>query len=251
MARCSDIDPLTTAYVDGEVPPGDRLRLAGHIDECPACHRNVAAEAAARTVVRAHAETLIDAAPADLRGRCAAAARAPSSGWGLTRLSQARWPMALAATLLLAVGAAVAYGTIYPSRAAAAQLTLDHLKCFALFARASALQPADVQAALKARFGFDVALPDADQADGLTLVGGRRCLYLDGEVAHILYRRGQVPVSLFVLPPGARLSHTELDVLGHTAVAFERGGLTWVVLSRGARADVERMAAVFGRSAAQ
>jgi anti-sigma factor RsiW len=250
MARCSDIDPLTTAYVDGEVPPGDRLRLAGHIDECPSCHRNVAAEAAARTVVRAHAETLIDAAPADLRGRCAAA-RAPRAGWGLVRLSQARWPMALAATLLLAVGAAVAYGTIYPSRAAAAQLTLDHLKCFALFGQPSAVQPADVQAALKAQLGLDVALPDADHADGLTLVGGRRCLYLDGSVAHILYRRGPVPVSLFVLPPGARLSHTERDVLGHTAVAFARGGRTWVVLSRDARADVERMAAVFGRSAAQ
>jgi len=251
MARCSDIDPLTTPYVDGEVPPGERLRLAGHIDDCPSCHRNVTAEAAARTLVRAHAEALVDAAPADLRVRCAAAARPRQAGWGLARLSQARWPMAMAATLLLAVGAAVAYGTIYPSRAAAAQLTLDHLKCFALFGQPAALQPADVQAALKAQFGFDVALPDGDHADGLTLVGGRRCLYLDGSVAHILYRRGQVPVSLFVLPPGARLSHTELDVLGHTAVAFARGGRTWVVLSRDARADVERMAAVFGRSAAQ
>ena len=251
MAHCSDIDPLTTAYVDGEGPPGDRQRVAGHVERCPSCHQHVAAEQSARTVVRAHAESLIDAAPADLRGRCAAAARLRPSGRNLPRLSQVRWPMALAATLLLAVGAAVAYGTLYPSRAAAAQLALDHLKCFALFDQPSTLQVADVEAALKDRFGFDVALPEADQTDGLRLVGGRRCLYLDGSVAHILYRRGQVPVSLFVLPPGARLSQTESDVLGHTAVAFERAGRTWVVLAREPPAEVERMAVDFGRRAAR
>jgi anti-sigma factor RsiW len=251
MARCSDIDPLTTPFVDGEVPAGDRLRIAGHIDDCPSCHRNVAAETAARTVVRAHAGTLVEAAPSHLHGRCNAAARARRTGWGLPRLSQARWPMALAATLLLALGATVAYGTIYPSRAAAAQLALDHLKCFALFGQPTALQPAEVQAALKAQFGFDVTLPDAEHAGGLTLIGGRRCLYFDGAVAHVLYRQGEVAVSLFVLPPGARLSHTEPDVLGHTAVAFDRGGRTWVVLARRSRADVERMAAVFGRRESQ
>jgi hypothetical protein len=56
-------------------------------------------------------------------------------------------------------------------------------------------------------------------------------------------------VSLFVLPPGAKLSHTELEVLGHTAVAFTRAGRTWVVLARSPQADVERIATVFGRAA--
>ena len=247
MARCSDIDPLMTPYVDGEVAPGDRLRVAGHIDDCPSCHRHAAAEQAARSVVRAHAESLVEAAPAQLRGRCAAAGRSRAAAFrGLPRLSRAGWPLALAATLLLAVGAALVYGTVVnPARAVAAQLTLDHLKCFALFDQPTPLKPSDVRAALKARYGFDVALPDADAAGGLTLVGGRRCLYLDGSVAHVLYKRGQVPVSLFVLPPGARLSHTEVEVFGHTAVAFERGGRTWVVLARDARADVERAAALF------
>lgn len=253
MARCSDIEPLKTPYVDGEVPPADRLRVAGHIEDCPSCHRQVDAERAARTVVRAHAGTMVEHAPAHLRGRCAAAARSrTAAGRGLPLLSRAGWPMALAASVLLAFGAALAYGTlINPSKAVAAQLTLDHLKCFALFDQPSALQPAEVQAALKAHYGFDVVLPEADNAEGLTLVGGRRCLYLDGAVAHVLYKRGQVPVSLFVLPPGARLSQTELDVFGHMAVSFARGGRIWVVLARGARADVERAAAMFERSPAR
>jgi anti-sigma factor RsiW len=94
-----------------------------------------------------------------------------------------------------------------------------------------------------------VILPDGEHADGLALVGGRLCLYLEGLVAHLLYRRGGVPVSLFVLPPGAKLSHTDLEVLGHTAVAFTRAGRTWVVLARSPQADVERIATVFGRAA--
>jgi hypothetical protein len=164
-------------------------------------------------------------------------------------LSRTGWPLALAATIVLAISGVMLYGLVLdPSEAVAAQLTLDHLKCFTLFEERSALTPSDVQTALKARYGFDVRLPDAGHADGLSLVGGRRCVYLEGSVAHVMYRRGTMQVSLFVLPPGAKLSHTELDVLGHTAVAFTRTGRTWVVLARTARADVEHMAAVFGRT---
>ena len=253
MALCSDIDPLMTAYVDGEVPPIQKLRVAGHIEDCPSCHRHAAAEQVARSVVRAHAESIIEAAPADLQGRCATAGRSGAAGRrSVLLLNRAGWPMALAATLLLAVGGALVYGTmINPSAAVAAQLTLDHLKCFALFGQPSALKPSEVQASLKAQYGFEVALPEADQAGGLTLVGGRRCVYLDGAVAHVLYRSGQVPVSLFVLPPGVRLSQTDVDILGHTAVAFTRDGRTWVVLARDARANVERVAAVLGRNPAR
>ena len=246
MARCSDIDPLTTAYVDGEVPAADTLRVRGHIEDCPTCYRHVAAEQAARAVLRSRADTLVERAPERLRGSCAAAGRTGATGRRLPLLSRASWPMALAATLVLAVTAAIGYSVVaHPAHAVAAQLTLDHLKCFSLFEEPAGLKAAEVQAELKARFGFDVTLPDGTGDDGLTLVGGRRCLYLDGAVAHMLYRRGQVAVSLFVLPPGAKLSQTEVDVLGHTSVAFERAGRTWVVLARDARADIKKVAAVF------
>ena len=105
----------------------------------------------------------------------------------LPRLSRASWPMALAATLVLALAGSAFYGlVINPSKAVAAQLALDHLKCFALFEEPSGLSPAAVQADLKAHYGFDVVLPSGEAADGLTLVGGRRCLYLDGSLVHLL-----------------------------------------------------------------
>ena len=91
---------------------------------------------------------------------------------------------------------------VNPSKAVAAQLTLDHLKCFSLFEEPAGLSPAEVQTILKARHGIDLRLPAGKEAEGLTLVGGRRCLYLDGTVAHLLYRKDGVQVSLFVLPIG-------------------------------------------------
>jgi hypothetical protein len=155
--------------------------------------------------------------------------------------------MALAATLVLAVAGAAFYGLVVnPSKAVAAQLTLDHLKCFTLFEEPAGLAPAEVQAVLKARHGIDIVLPAGQEASGLTLVGGRRCLYLDGSVAHLLYRKGAVQVSLFVLPTGAKLSQTDLDVLGHSAVAFTRGGRTWVALARAPHAEMKAIASAFG-----
>ena len=131
----------------------------------------------------------------------------------------------------MAVAGSAVYGlVINPSRAVAAQLTLDHLKCFTLFEEPAGVAPVEVQATLKSRLGVDVVLPTGKAADGLTLVGGRRCLYLDGSVAHLLYRRGADKVSLFVLPTGATLSQTEVDVLGHGAVAFSAGGRTWATV---------------------
>jgi len=250
MDTCTEVDSLTTPFVDDEAPAADRERVDRHLGECPSCRGHVIAEQQAREIVRAHVDALGEHAPLRLRARCASAS---SAAWSrlprrtMPLLSRTGWPLALAATIVLAIAGVMLYGLVlYPSEAVAAQLTLDHLKCFALFEEPSALTPSDVQTALKARYGFDVPLPDAGHADGLSLVGGRRCIYLEGSVAHLLYRRGTTPVSLFVLPPGAKLSHTELEVLGHTAVAFTRAGQTWIVLARTPRADVERMAAVFG-----
>lgn len=252
METCKQIDPLTTRFVDDEASAAERDLVDRHLSECPPCRRNVQAEQQAREAMRAHAGTLIGSAPVGLRARCAAA-RAPAGprAWGKAPLlSRARWPMAVAATLVLALAGGVLYGLVlHPSEAIAAQLTLDHLKCFALFEEPAGLVPAEVQAALKVWHGIDIVVPAGARSDRLTLVGGRRCVYLDGLIVHLMYRQGAVPVSLFVLPPGAKLSHTELDVLGHTAVAFQKSGRTWVVLAKIPQDDVRRLAAAFGRGA--
>jgi anti-sigma factor RsiW len=249
MDLCREIDALTTRVVDNEASAADRVRVEGHARECPSCGRHVEAERQGRQVLRDHAAALVGHAPPGLHARCAAARpdAAPAARRPVLSLSRAGWPVALAATLVLAIAGAAFYGAVIgPSRAVAAQLTIDHLKCFALFEQPSGLVPAAVQAELKARDGIDVVPPEGAAAGGLTLVGGRRCVYLDGLVAHLLYRKGASRVSLFLLPTGAKLSQTDMDVLGHSAVAFTRGGRTWVALARVPRAELKAIAVALG-----
>jgi anti-sigma factor (TIGR02949 family) len=248
MKDCSQVDALVTPYVDGEVSDGDREAVATHLDACPPCRRQAGREQAARELLREHASALVTEAPAPLRARCRAAA-AGSGNRPARRLtaSLSRWPLAMAATLVLAVAGAVLYGSVVnPSVAVAAQLTADHLKCFALFDSPAALSPAEVRAFLRARYGWEVAIPD--RVDGLSLVGGRHCVYLDGSVAHLLYRMGGEPVSVFVLPPGEALHAHDATVMGYAAVSFERSGRTWVVLAKRAPAEVERIASALTSS---
>ena len=249
MESCKDIDPLVTRVADNEATAGERGRVEGHVAACAPCHLQLHAERESRQLVRERAHMLVGHAPLGLRARCEAtrAQAAPPVRRRLPLLSRASWPVALAATVVLAVAGSAFYGLIVnPSRAVAAQLALDHLKCFTLFEEPAGLAPADVQVALKARHGIDVVLPAGQAAEGLTLVGGRRCLYLDGSVAHLLYRKGELRISLFVLPTGAKLSQTDLDMLGHSVVAFTKGGRTWVALARAPHAEVEAIASVFG-----
>jgi hypothetical protein len=249
MDSCKDIDPLMTRVADREATAAEGGRVEGHVRQCAPCHLQLHAEYESRRLVRERAGMLVGHAPLALRARCAAARAqaATPRRRPLPLLSRAAWPMALAATLVLAVAGSALYGLVVnPSKAVAAQLALDHLKCFALFEEPAGLVPAEVQAELKAHHGIDIVLPAGLASDGLTLVGGRRCLYLDGSVAHLLYRKGDVQVSLFVLPTGAKLSQTELDVLGHSAVAFTKGGRTWVALARAPHADMNAIASSFG-----
>ena len=246
MDSCRELHPLVTRVADNEATAAERGSVDGHARECPACRLQLHAEREVRRLVSDRSGALVGHAPLGLRARCIATRTAAPAPRRLPLLSRAGWPMAMAATLVLAVAGSAFYGLVVnPSKAVAAQLMLDHLKCFTLFEEPAGLSPADVQAELKAHHGMDIVLPAGRAAEGLTLVGGRRCLYLDGSVAHLLYRKGAVQVSLFVLPIGEKLGQTELDVLGHSAVAFTRGGRTWVALARVPHAEMEAIASVF------
>ncbi len=249
MDSCRETGPLVTRVADSEATAVESGAVDQHLRTCGPCRHQLHAEREARQLVHDRAAALVGHAPLGLRARCLATRvpGPPRLGSRPPLLSRAGWPIALAATLVMAVAGSALYGlVINPSKAVAAQLTLDHLKCFRLFEEPAGLSPAEVQAALKARHGIDLRLPTGRAAEGLTLVGGRRCLYLDGTVAHLLYKKDGVQVSLFVLPIGEKLGETNLDVLGHAAVAFARDGRTWVVLARAPHAEVEAIASAIG-----
>jgi anti-sigma factor RsiW len=264
MPSCKIIDALVTPFVDGELPEADRRLVDDHLHACPPCQSRVLAEQTVHTLIRARAAALKSPAPEPLRSRCTVlAARtatqsfdapsaprpvsehlpsphviAPRRTWA-TRIA----PYALAASLMLVVGGAFVYrGTNSSGRLLVAELTADHVKCFALnTALGTHEMPATVESSMASGFNWSMHLPENPSRAGLELVGSRPCLYGEGKVAHIMYRHEGHPVSLFMLPKTARAEQL-VRVLGHEAAIWCVGNRTFVLVAREPRPEVERMA---------
>jgi anti-sigma factor RsiW len=256
MPDCSRIDPLVTPFVDGELPQDEQQTLTQHITACPACRGKVMAERAIRSVMQARrAELSGPPAPASLKARCARLDSSPipasstrSASPNVLRASTWRArvaPFALAATLLLVVGGAFIYqATRSSSRVLAAELTMDHVKCFRLNRLLDTHHsPETVEASMASAFDWNVQLPDEGGQGELNLVGSRPCLYGEGKVAHIMYTYNGQPVSLFMLPRETRASEL-VQVFGHQARIWSEGDRTFVLVARESASEMEHMAAL-------
>jgi anti-sigma factor RsiW len=255
MHSCQSIDPLVTAYVDGEIDTAERIRVEEHLGRCASCHSRVAAERAARGLIHTRKPGLCEeTAPPALRDACAKAAEAASARRPPSRLPRVgeagagarRWaPLALAASLVLLVGGAFIYQlTSRSTTVLAAELAADHVKCFALNRLLATQQnAAAVERAMADGFGWPAQLPEKPERMGLELVGARPCLYGEGRVAHIMYRYKGRPVSLFMLPDTVR-DESVVKALGHHCAIWSEGGRTFVLVAREPRNDVNRLASL-------
>lgn len=244
---CPGVDPLVTPYIDGELPPADAETVDKHAAVCPPCRSRIAAERAARDLLRTRQAELQAPAPADLRERCARlAARTDSpAGPALRRvpLSTRLAPFALAATLVLIVGGAFLYRmTQISTHVMAAELTADHLKCAVMNSVAGTAQSAAVvESSMSSRFGWHAELPEHPEEAGLELVGARPCLYGEGTVAHIMYKHQGSTVSVFMLPRSHR-AEEHLGLFGHQAAIWSTGDRTFVVIARKSQEELGRIA---------
>jgi hypothetical protein len=208
-----------------------------------------------RAVIRARRPALTTpCAPPSLRAACASLkSRGTQAGAVLPftpaeRATRAVWsarlaPIAVAASLVVVVGGAFVYNlTEKSARVLAAELTADHVKCFAMNSLLGTHQAAPtVESSMITGFGWQMRLPENPAGEGLELVGSRPCLYPEGKIAHIMYRHQGRPVSLFMLPKSER-SRDLVKVLGHQAAIWCVGDRTFVLISREPKQDVERMA---------
>jgi anti-sigma factor RsiW len=246
---CDRIDPLVTPFIDGDLPESDRRAVEEHLRACPPCHSRVAAERQVHELIRARVPVLTKAdAPDSLHAKCWELARhmprasdtAPRAAAPPARRLA---PYALAASLVIVVGGAFVYQATDKSvRVMAAELTADHLKCFAMngtFGKHEGV--AAVESSMANSFGWRAHLPDDPARAGLELIGSRQCVYGGGEIAHIMYRHEGRPVSLFMLPKTARTEEL-VEVLGHESKVWCVGNRTFVLIAREPRAEVERMA---------
>lgn len=251
MGNCADIERIATLYVDGDLAAAERAAVEAHLAGCPACRARVGAEMSARHVVRARAEALRPAAPEALRARCAALAPRMPGRPAAARAASTRRPlftrrvvplMAAAALLLVLVGVLAYTASRRGDGLLAAQLTLDHVKCFMTVGDAA--QPAshaEVEAALAARFGTDIRVPAGSPAEDLVLVGARRCLSSEGRVAHVLYQFHGRPLSLFMLP-GLAARRREIEMIGHEAIIWPAARATYVLVGGASREELRRVA---------
>ena len=90
---------------------------------------------------------------------------------------------------------------------------------------------------LSDQYGWDVHVPPSSPADGVQLIGARRCLYADGRVPHVLYRVNGQDVSLYMLE-GVNRREAELMTLGHRSRIWSRGATTFVLVSSAGGSDM-------------
>jgi anti-sigma factor RsiW len=234
---CERINPLLAVYADGATSPAERAQVEGHLERCRDCREAVEIQRQVRRALAEHVRLATATAPPGLATRVAAALEAErrsilTPDWRF-RLSA----FAAAALVVLAVTAvAIPLVTGRSTVVLAAQLALDHLKCFLIepHDHGESITVQDAETELKADYGWDVPVPPAAGiGDQGHLVAVRRCLYGGGRAAHLLYTVDAQPVSLFILPSVER-SVPAVSVLGQEQVSWTQDGRTYfLVASRG------------------
>jgi hypothetical protein len=155
-------------------------------------------------------------------------------------------PLSMAATILLAVAGVFFYGLRGGGEALAAQLVVDHVKCFE-FAPEPTLLP-DAQALAREWLttrGWNLKVPAAQSSEQLQLLGVRRCISSDGTTAHVMYKWRGEPLSVYVVNHEDKhftASPRLVERFGQEAVVWCARGRTYAVVARGRPTDVEHVA---------
>ncbi|HTH24768.1 MAG TPA: zf-HC2 domain-containing protein [Vicinamibacterales bacterium] len=249
--QCREVEEKLASYVDGAAN-GNAAAIAAHLATCDACRQLAHAQSVARTVLKARAAQLSPIAPPGLRTRIIANTanqpQEPILAW-TGRLTA----FAAAAMFVLTLGAVLLpVATLRSTTLLAAQLALDHLKCFTIEGDADGAPIAKQQAeaTLKQDFDLIVKVPASLAAEKLELMAVRRCLYGDGRAAHLMYRLDGEPVSLFIVPGMSRPA-AELSLFGHEQVVWTQGDRTYMLVARGGAGDGLARVASYLRNEAQ
>ena len=253
MCNCRDIEPKLAEYVDGTQPLSDRAAVDAHLESCPPCRARATGEHAARTLVCSKRDSLRATAPGGLRERCAAQQMAARRSTGA--IARRSWvPVSLAASILLAAGLFLVFGWGSSVETYAAQLSADHLKCFQ-FARAEASSGdlTSIGYNWQRNNGWGLKIGAPSPAEGLQLLGIRRCGSTRGRVAHILYKWRGEPVSVYVL--NSRFDHAPDAAHGHDVIRLGEHAIVWTdhdrtyaVVADRRLGDLPRVAAYVRRS---
>jgi hypothetical protein len=154
-------------------------------------------------------------------------------------------PLSLAASIVLAVAAVFLYVLNGGEEALAAQLAVDHVKCFQVASEPAVVPDAAALAReWKAARGWELKVPESEPAQQLELLGVRRCLVSEGITAHMMYKWRGEQLSVFVLnsPTHASSWPTDFRTLGQNALIWSKGGRTYAIVTRARPSEIEQVA---------
>jgi hypothetical protein len=155
-------------------------------------------------------------------------------------------PLSMVATLAIAVAGVFFYGLKGGSEALAAQLIVDHVKCFEFASPPTILpDPANLGRDWAHARGWKLRVPESAPSEQLELMEVRRCVSTQGITAHMMYKwRGQ-PLSVYVLnsthPRVGPTPHL-VELMGQETILWSKKGRTYAVVARGRASEVEQIA---------
>ncbi len=231
MTDCRRIESLLPPYVDGVASAETTALVETHLETCERCRGEIAVQRAVRAVVRAHVDVLREVAPVGLRTRVNAHLQDQRSP-GLGPVGRLVAGATAVATVLLLI-TALEFVPFRSTTLFAAQLVIDHVRCFALhLGSLDGADPQSVRGEFAKRYAWDVQVPASNRDIDLTLVHARRCPFWLGNHAHLLYRSADRDVSLYSTQ-GQPRADAARTLLGHFHRVWTADGDAYSVVARG------------------
>jgi anti-sigma factor RsiW len=238
---CPTCEAMVDAYVDGELTATESADFERALELCPECRKRLDT---ARSVGNLLRDLPAEPAPDLLRAKIerelrgiagrTAAARPSNAGWG----ERMRW-MAMAASLIVAVGIGWAGGTLTGSFTGRGSNDTDALVASYLRV-AMAEHPVDIASSdhhtvkpwYAGRIAYSPPVYDLTSV-GFPLLGGRLDVIEGRKVAVLVYRRNQHKLALS-LWPAESAGNTEPAVKQHDGFSmaeWRHGGFEWRAVS--------------------
>lgn len=256
MRSCEELEPLFAAYVDGEGTAAQREAVQSHLARCADCRRAVQDEQTVRAALTSCRVRFVVHASEELHNRCKACACSPRSWWRRSaagRGATPRWvPLSFAATMVIGVTAVFLIVLNGGDKALAAQLAIDHVKCFQFAPEHGSVDAVTAADRWKAAYGWIVTVPRSAKNEDLELLDVRRCMSTQGSSAHIMYKWHGEPLSVYVLNSVSKSDvHVErlITSVGERAVIWNDGGRTYAVVGRAKPDDLTHIAHYLRESA--
>jgi len=235
MNHCSTIWTRAPLYLSGEMEAAERDAFEAHLAKCPACTLKIADHRNLDAALRSALGDLPDA------GRVEQVVQRKISAD--RRRQRMAWAGAIAAAVILAAGAALAWARWSRAPEWYADAALDH-RTEVIEGQPRHWRTGDAElAGVAARAGLELGQITALGAPGYRLERGRIC-GIDGErMLHLVFSNGTREYSVFVAShPGPARPVRTVRRGAEQVAGFETGHYRGVVVSEGSAVECAELA---------